>query len=154
VEVLEALRRLEGDDRLLRLEAVCALGRMGEAAAVPEVIRALLATLRDGDADLRGAAVWALGSMGEAAAAPEVLEALAERLWDEDPLVCDFAADVLRGIWGEAAIVLGTLLGPPTVPGTRRRSGGTRQPGRTRKSPRAKGLSGSQPPLLDFGGGR
>jgi len=57
---------------------------MGEAAATPEVVRALRERLEDGDPKVRTSATWALGEMGPAAATLEVVGALVERFRDED----------------------------------------------------------------------
>ena len=102
------LRRLRDGTPEARERAADALGWMGQAAAAPEVLRALAGRLRDEDRAVRVAAAWALGRMGPAAAAPEVLEALAERLRDEDPAVRRAAADALRAM-GPAAATLETF---------------------------------------------
>jgi HEAT repeat protein len=52
---------------------------MGEAAATPEVLRAMVESLME-DPDLPGDVAGALREMGPSAATPEVVEALAERL--------------------------------------------------------------------------
>jgi HEAT repeat protein len=79
----------------VRRSVVWALGRMGPAAATPEVLQALLEYLRHEDGRVREAAAKALGAMGEAAARPEVLQALTERLRDKDGDVREAAAEAL-----------------------------------------------------------
>jgi ABC-type nitrate/sulfonate/bicarbonate transport system substrate-binding protein len=68
---------------------------MGEAAARPEVLQALLKRLREVYVYVRRAAARALGAMGEAAARPEVLQALLEGLRDESEDVREAAAEAL-----------------------------------------------------------
>ena len=97
------LRRLRDGTTEARERAADALGWMGQAAAVPEVLPALVLCLEtDTYPSVRRAAADALGWMGQAAAAPEVLRALAGRLRDEDRAVRVAAAWAL-GRMGPAA---------------------------------------------------
>jgi HEAT repeat protein len=94
--LLRVLRgRRVGDS--VREAAAKALGRIGDAAAVP----GLLAALGDADADVRRAAAKALGEIGDAAAVPGLLAALRDADW--------------RVRWA-AAKALGEI-GAPAVPG-------------------------------------
>lgn len=96
-KLLEALR--DGDAGV-RLEAARALGEMGEAAATPEVLRALVGRLRDRSetSGVRAQAAWALKRMGPSAAVPEVLEALRACLGDGDDWVGYVAAWTLEAL--------------------------------------------------------
>jgi len=107
------LEDLRDGDAGVRLEAARALGEMGEAAAVPEVLRALVGRLRDRSetSGVRAQAAWALRRMGPSAAVPEVLEALRECLGDGDDWVGYVAA------WTLEALVRAARAGSP---GTRR----------------------------------
>jgi hypothetical protein len=115
-KLLEALR--DGDAGV-RLEAARALGEMGEAAAVPEVLRALVGRLRDRSemSGVRAQAAWALKRMGPSAAVPEVLEALRECLGDGDDWVGYVAAWTLEALVRAARAAAEA---PRTSPGTRR----------------------------------
>ncbi|ABQ90126.1 HEAT repeat domain-containing protein [Roseiflexus sp. RS-1] len=84
----------------VRESAVEALGRIGDAEAVP----GLLEALHDADADVRWAAAAALERIGDAAAVPGLLEAL----HDADADVRWAAAAALERI-GDAAAVPGLL---------------------------------------------
>ena len=104
--LLRVLRgRRVGDS--VREAAAAALGRIGDAAAVPGLLAALrdaewsvrevaaaalkqigtpavpglLAALGDANADVRRAAAWALGQIGNAAAVPGLLAALGDASW-------------------------------------------------------------------------
>ena len=97
------LAQLQDPDPDVRSDAAWALGRMGEAAAKPEVIGALIQRLREDEAEgVRQEAARALGEMGPAAATLEVLEALVQALQDRNSDVRSEAAWVL-GEMGEAA---------------------------------------------------
>ncbi|MGC8880568.1 MAG: HEAT repeat domain-containing protein, partial [Anaerolineae bacterium] len=74
----------------VRQAAARALGKIGDAAAVPALIEAL----RDEDEDVRQAAAEALGKIGDAAAVPALIEALR----DEDMWVRRAAAEALGKI--------------------------------------------------------
>jgi HEAT repeat protein len=84
----------------VRESAVEALGRIGDAEAVP----GLLEALHDADADVRWAAAAALERIGDAAAVPGLLAALG----DADANVREAAAAALGEI-GDAAAVPGLL---------------------------------------------
>jgi HEAT repeat protein len=64
--------RIQHGDYMSRMAAAKTLGRMGDAQAVPYLIRALL----DDDDWVSAAAAEALGSIGDAQAVPALLEAL------------------------------------------------------------------------------
>jgi HEAT repeat protein len=87
------------------LRAASVLGRMGAAAATPEVLAALLMLLSDADREGRRMAALVLGRMGAAAATPEVLAALLTLLSDAD-----------REGRGAAAWALGRMGAAATMP--------------------------------------
>ncbi len=68
------------------------MGRLGEAAARPEILAGLLQRLDDSDNNVRIAAAQALGRLGEAAARPEILAGLLQRLDDSELSVRSAAA--------------------------------------------------------------
>jgi hypothetical protein len=86
-KVLELAKRLRGDDADARYAAAWALWEMGEAAATPEVLHALLEYLRDEDWPVRWVAARALERIAKAAATPRVLQTFLEYLRDEDSWV-------------------------------------------------------------------
>jgi len=110
----EHLARLQDPDPYVRREAARALGRMGEAAATPEVVGALIQRLReDEDWVVRMNAAEALGMMGPAAATLEVLGALAQRLREDEDWRVRYEAARTLGRMGEAAAqpeALGALI--------------------------------------------
>lgn len=65
-----------GQDHELAIAAIGAVGKMGAAAATPEVLKSLLTVLARGRPEMRLAVVSAIGSIGNPAATPEVLEEL------------------------------------------------------------------------------
>ena len=85
-----------------RLTAAAALGQMGQAAATPEVVAALLRLLSDPVRAIRRAAVAVSGQMSQAAATPEVFAALLGLLPDPAGTVRRAAAAAL-GQMGQAA---------------------------------------------------
>ena len=105
----EYLARLQDPNPSVRQEAAWDLGRMGTAAATPEVLGALIQRLRkDEDWVVRMAAAEAMGEMGEAAATPEVLGALAERLLQDE-------AGGVREAAAKALVQMGKTAATPEV---------------------------------------
>ncbi len=70
--VLALIEKLKDEDARMRVGAAEALGRIGDASAVPDLIE----TLGDEDWNVRENAVFALGSIGDASAVPALIEAL------------------------------------------------------------------------------
>jgi HEAT repeats/NACHT domain len=79
-----------------RLTAAAALGQMGQAAATPEVLAALLKLLSDPEEAVRRAAAAALEQMGQVVASLEALSALYRLLTDHDRNVHAVAEWALR----------------------------------------------------------
>jgi len=90
---VEPLKDLQSSDPLVRRAAAEALGRMGERAARPEVVRTLAERLRDEEPDVRRAAAEALGRIREAA--PREVVGGVLRTGDDDPLAPEIVAWVL-----------------------------------------------------------
>ena len=97
LRIFETLTPKRPDDVLVRRYLVLVLGRLGERTAVP----ALLAALKDPDADTRLYAIWSLGKIGD----PSVLEPVLEASNSED-----------AGVRKMAAYVLGQLREPRAIP--------------------------------------
>ena len=82
------IKALDDSDEDVRLKAVEALGKIGDARAVEGLIKAL-----DDDIDVRREAVKALGEIGD----PRAFDALSELVHD-DKYVREFAREALRRI--------------------------------------------------------
>ena len=83
------IKALDDSDEDVRLKAVEALGKIGDARAVEGLIKAL-----DDDIDVRREAVKALGEIGD----PRAFDALSELVHDESRDVREAARDALRRI--------------------------------------------------------
>ena len=90
------LRKLESSLAGVRSHATWQLGRLGDASAVPALIRLLQS---DENEDVRWTAAWALAELGDEAAIP-ALEATSET--DESDEVRSRAWQALRVLRGEA----------------------------------------------------
>jgi HEAT repeat protein len=97
------LAALKGQEEVVRWAAAQALGKLGAAAAHPEVIPALLAALKDQDHLVRWAAAEAIGELGGAAAHPEVIPALLAALKGQEEVVRWAAAQALGKLGAAAA---------------------------------------------------
>jgi HEAT repeat protein len=75
------------------------VGKLGSAAATPEILAGLLPLLTDEDRYVRREAAMAVGKLGSAAATPEILAGLLPLLTDED-----------RAVRMEAAMAVGKLM--------------------------------------------
>jgi len=74
-EMVSLFKEAEGDDPRVRRFLALALGRLGDAQAVPALVEYLTA-VRSGegtDSETHIYAVWALGAIGDAAAVPELV---------------------------------------------------------------------------------
>jgi energy-coupling factor transporter ATP-binding protein EcfA2 len=87
----------------VRASAADALGRLGAAAATPEVVAQLVALIQDGNEGVRASAVYALGRLGAAAATPEVVARLVALIQDGNEGVRASAADALGRLGAAAA---------------------------------------------------
>ncbi|WP_292782031.1 HEAT repeat domain-containing protein, partial [Nostoc sp. NMS9] len=87
---------LKDSDYNVRYHAAKALGKIGNAEAVPE----LIAALKDSDSDVRRYAAEVLGKIGNAEAVPELIAALK----DSDSDVRRYAAEVLGKIGNAEAV--------------------------------------------------
>ncbi len=96
----------------VRFNAAFALGRLGAAAATPEVVARLVALSQDADNDVRYRAAFTLGELGAAAATPEVVARLVALSQDADNDVRSCAASALGELGAAAATpeVLARLL--------------------------------------------
>jgi HEAT repeat protein len=99
----EALAWMGDPDEAVRGRAAEGLGRMGSAAATPEVLAQLTECLHDPQKAMRRRAAEALGQMGSAAATPEVLARLIELLRDPDEDLRYGAATALGRLGSAAA---------------------------------------------------
>jgi HEAT repeat protein len=111
-QMVSLFERAEDDDPRVRRFLALALGRLGEADAVP-VLLAYLRSAREGegrDPETRVYAVWALGAIGDEAAVPELLSLMT----DEDPGLRKTAAHAL-GVFRtpDAVAALGRALADP-----------------------------------------
>ncbi|WP_335110690.1 NACHT domain-containing protein, partial [Nostoc sp.] len=92
-KLIAALKDSNSD---VRYYAASALGKIGNAEAVPE----LIAALKDSESDVRGCAASALGKIGNAEAVPELIAALK----DSESDVRGYAASVLGNIGNAEAV--------------------------------------------------
>jgi HEAT repeat protein len=111
-QMVSLFEKAEDDDPRVRRFLALALGRMGEAQAVP-VLLDYLKSARDGrgqDPETRVYAVWALGAIADGAAVPELLRLVT----DEDPGLRKTAAHAL-GVFRtkDAVAALAQALGDP-----------------------------------------
>ncbi|CAF4816737.1 unnamed protein product, partial [Rotaria magnacalcarata] len=74
---------MDGGGSFNRKAACEALGGIGEKAATPEVIDALIHAMGDEDDSIRTSACITLRNIGEKAATPEVIAALVHAMEDE-----------------------------------------------------------------------
>ena len=80
----------------MRSRSAEALGRLGKAAAKPDVVVRLSGCLLDRERQVRLAAARALGALGLDAATPEVVSRLRNWLEDPDEYIRGCAARALR----------------------------------------------------------
>jgi HEAT repeat protein len=111
-QMVSLFERAEDDDPRVRRFLALALGRLGDAHAVP-VLLAYLKSAEEGEApdpETRIYAVWALGAIGDETAVPELLSLMTH----EDPGLRKTAAHAL-GVFRteEAEAALGRALGDP-----------------------------------------
>jgi HEAT repeat protein len=111
-QMVSLFEKAEGDDPRVRRFLALALGRLGDAGAVPVLLKYLRGA-REGegqDPETRVYAVWALGAIGDGAAVPELLRQMDE----DDSGLRKTAAHVLGVFRGEEAeAALGRALGDP-----------------------------------------
>ena len=125
--VLKALKELEDEKRYVREDAAQTLGKLGDRAAVPALIRALkdehhmvrmyavmslrqlgdrsavpalIQALKDKDSSVRMDAAQALGKLGDRAAVPALIEALK----DDSEYVRSYAASALESLGDRSAV--------------------------------------------------
>ena len=71
--LLDTFTQAKADDPRVRRYLALALGRLGNASAVPVLLETVAAPPDEGDPETRIYAVWALGAIGDAAAVPELV---------------------------------------------------------------------------------
>ncbi len=101
-EALTLFRESSRDDPRVRRYLALALGRLGSAEAVPDLLAAVRPTGGDeqaGDPDTRIYAIWALGAIGDARAVPELVSLTG----DVDPGIRKAAVHALGGYPGDEA---------------------------------------------------
>jgi HEAT repeat protein len=101
-DALTLFRDSSRDDPRVRRYLALALGRLGSASAVPDLLEAARPAATEGraaDPDTRIYAIWALGAIGDARAVPELVVLAG----DEDPGIRKAAVHALGGFPGEEA---------------------------------------------------
>ena len=93
------VKLLNGENLSLQSDAAEALGKLGDAQAVPHLIEALM----DKDPQVREKAVWALGQLGDAQAVPHLTEILKSKESQTKEKVAEallriYADDILSNI--------------------------------------------------------